>query len=116
MCSSRLSGLRRRCLAVLACLALAATSMGVHGTIAAASTPSLTLTRWQGPDRSGTAVALAEGAYPSGAVNAVVASGESYPDALSASYLAGYLHAPILLTPARSLSGETAAALRALRV
>ncbi|WP_194890899.1 cell wall-binding repeat-containing protein [Catenulispora pinisilvae] len=83
---------------------------------AAASGPgaSLVLTRWQGPDRYSTAAALAEAAYPGGSANVVVASGETFPDALSASYLAGYLHAPILLTLATSLPQETSAALARL--
>lgn len=81
---------------------------------AASSGVSFTLSRWQGPDRYGTAAALAEAAYPGGAGNIVVASGESFPDALSASYLAGYLHAPILLTRAAELPAETSAAVRRL--
>jgi putative cell wall-binding protein len=96
----------------------AATTVAVDG-LAASAAPAasgIALTRWQGPDRYGTAAALAKAAYPGGAANAVVASGESFPDALSASYLAGYLHAPILLTEAHDLPGETAAALRQLGV
>ncbi|NUR29863.1 MAG: hypothetical protein HOV83_29105 [Catenulispora sp.] len=96
-------------------VATLADALAAHDSAAfAATAPTIALTRWQGPDRYGTAAALALGAYPSGAANVVVASGQSFPDALAASYLAGYLHAPILLTEAHALPEETAAALRKL--
>ncbi|GAA2051118.1 hypothetical protein GCM10009839_67450 [Catenulispora yoronensis] len=109
---------RHRGLVRLLSLALAAAGVAVvaddPAAHAASAAPSIALSRWQGADRYGTAAALALAAYPNGAANVVVASGESFPDALSASYLAGYLKAPILLTEAHSLPGETATALRKL--
>jgi putative cell wall-binding protein len=90
---------------------VAGSLVGAPGSAAGAS---LVLNRWQGADRYGTAAALAEAAYPGGAQSVVVASGESFPDALSASYLAGYLHAPVLLAQASSLPPETSAALAKL--
>ncbi|GAA1980683.1 cell wall-binding repeat-containing protein [Catenulispora subtropica] len=105
----------RRRLTRLLSLALAATGVAVMADVPAAHAASgIALTRWQGPDRYGTAAALALGAYPGGAANVVVASGQSFPDALSASYLAGYLRAPILLTEGHALPDATAAALRKL--
>lgn len=92
----------------------AAVAGGPNAAAATGSGARLVLSRWQGPDRYGTAAALAEAAYPGGAANVVVASGETFPDALSASYLAGYLHAPILLTQTTSLPQETSAALARL--
>ena len=57
-----------------------------------------------------TAAAEALAAYPSGCSTAVVASGESYVDALSATGLAGALDCPILLTGPDSLPDATAGA------
>ena len=71
-----------------------------------------------GVDADGTAVAELETAYPidggEGCVanhTVVLATDQGFPDALSASYLAGYLHTGILLTPTADLSSETQAAL-----
>ena len=63
-----------------------------------------------------TAAAEALAAYPSGCSTAVVASGESYVDALSATGLAGALDCPILLTGRDSLPDATADALSRLGV
>ncbi|NUR59892.1 MAG: hypothetical protein HOV87_14660 [Catenulispora sp.] len=105
----------RRRLVRLLSLALAAAGVAVVADDPAAHAASgIALTRWQGSDRYGTAAALAVAAYPAGAANVVVAGGQSFPDALSASYLAGYLKAPILLTEAHALPVETIATLRTL--
>ncbi|GAA1949812.1 cell wall-binding repeat-containing protein [Catenulispora subtropica] len=96
--------------------------LGVVGVVAASAGPvsaanagaAVSFSRWQGHDRYGTAAALAEGAYPNGAADVIVASGVSYADALAAGYLSGYLHGPILLTDPRSLPGDTITALAAL--
>ncbi len=54
------------------------------------------------------------GCLPSAAKNSVIlATDQNFPDALAASYLAGYLHTGILLTPTANLSSETQAALQA---
>lgn len=63
-----------------------------------------------------TAAAEALAAYPSGCSTAVVASGESYVDALSATGLAGALDCPILLTGRDSLPDAAADALSRLGV
>ncbi len=54
--------------------------------------------RLSGADRYATAAAVALDAFPLGSDTAVLASGEDFPDALSASGLAGALDAPLLLT------------------
>jgi putative cell wall-binding protein len=72
-----------------------------------------------GADADGTAIAELETAYPieggagcvGGSDSVILATDQTFPDALSASYLAGYLHTGILLTPTASLSGETQTAL-----
>ncbi len=73
-----------------------------------------------GPDTDATAIAELEAAYPptiaAGCVpskTVVLATDQNFPDALSASYLAGYLHTGLLLTPTASLSSETRAAIQA---
>lgn len=73
-----------------------------------------TVVRHAGEDRYRTAAAIAEAHFPSGADTVYVASGESFPDALSGGALAGSVHAPVLLTRPGSLPGATAAALRRL--
>src|SRR5579875_3470642 len=73
-----------------------------------------------GPDIDATAIAELEAAYPinggAGCVpshTVVLATDQNFPDALSASYLAGYLGTGLLLTPTAQLSNETQAALQA---
>lgn len=61
------------------------------------------LTPVHGANRYETAVAASKTAFPKGAQAAVVASGEDWPDALSASSLAGALRAPVLLTSRSAL-------------
>ncbi len=67
-----------------------------------------------------TAIDELETAYPiSGGAGCVanhtviLATDQNFPDALAASYLAGYLHTGILLTPTAGLSTETQSALQA---
>ncbi len=55
--------------------------------------------RVAGNNRYRTAVALSEVTYPGGATTAYVATGELFPDALSAAPVAGINAAPLLLTP-----------------
>jgi putative cell wall-binding protein len=73
-----------------------------------------------GGDPDGTAIAELEAAFPIGggtgcvpSHRVILATDQGYPDALSASYLAGYLNTGILLTPTTNLSSETMAALQA---
>lgn len=84
----------------------------------AGATSSVTTVRLQGPDRFATAAAIARATFPGGPANgtALVASGLNYPDALSASYLAGRLGAPVLLTLPTSVPAATTDALAALSV
>jgi putative cell wall-binding protein len=73
-------------------------------------------TRLAGPNRYATAALLAEEAFPAGAKVAVLASGDNYPDALSAAYLAGIDHAPILLVNREGpLPPETVVALAGMK-
>lgn len=51
-----------------------------------------------GLDRYETAVAASRAAFPFGADSVVIAAGAGWPDALSASALAGSMHGPLLLT------------------
>ncbi|MGN6524547.1 MAG: cell wall-binding repeat-containing protein, partial [Actinomycetes bacterium] len=83
--------------------AAAAGSDGSSRASAQAATDSdvaVPLTRVAGDDRWETAAQIAAATYPNGAETVLLANGDrgSFADALSASYLAGALHAPILLT------------------
>ncbi len=79
-------------------------------------------TRTSGSDADGTAAAEFDAAYPNcptdfnGSRSVVLATDSNYPDALSASYLAGQLHTGILQTPTNDLSGQAAASMRIERV
>lgn len=59
---------------------------------------SAMLARWYGPDRYATACEIAQNAFQT-ADTVIIATGEAFPDALSASGLAGACEAPLLLTP-----------------
>ncbi len=65
-------------------------------------------TRVQGLDRYQTAVQTAKAAFPEGSDVVIVASGANFPDALSASALAGAYDAPLLLTYPTSLPAAVA--------
>ena len=73
-------------------------------------------TRVAGADRYETAAAVSRAGFPTGASSAVVASGEMFPDGLSASYVAGLVGGPVLLTPASSLPAATLAEVTRLHV
>jgi putative cell wall-binding protein len=78
--------------------------------------------RTAGSDADATAAAEMEAVYPVPTApstscsvtnhTVVLATDSAYPDALSASYLAGQLNTSILLTPTAALSSETANAIR----
>lgn len=70
--------------------------------------------RLGGPDRYATAAYISNYLFPSGAPVAYVASGEAFPDALSAASAAGN-DAPVLLTRSGSLPAFTIAELQRLR-
>lgn len=71
-------------------------------------------TRMSGANRYGTPVDISKQTFPSGSKFVVVASGENFPDALSASPLAGRYNAPLLLTKKDYLPSEVAAEIRRL--
>lgn len=98
-------------------IALAVVAFTVSGLMAPASaTPDVVTSRINGANRYETAAQVAIGAFPSGTANAIVVSGTNFPDALSASYIAGALAAPILFTDRSTLSPETYYALGTLGV
>jgi cell wall-associated protease len=70
--------------------------------------PPLVMQRFAGADRYGTAASASRSSFPTGSASVVVASGENFPDALSASVLAYRSNAPLLLTHRTSLPQATA--------
>ena len=64
--------------------------------------------RWQGVDRFGTAVAVSQQTYPSGAATVYLATGMNFPDALAGAALAGLAGGPLLLTTGTTLPQVTA--------
>jgi putative cell wall-binding protein/peptidoglycan/xylan/chitin deacetylase (PgdA/CDA1 family) len=70
-----------------------------------------TVTRIAGADRYATAAAVSASAFPSGAALAFVATGENFPDALSAGAAATVMSAPVLLTQNTVLPASTRAEL-----
>jgi len=108
--------------AVAATAALTVT-VGLAGVVAPASPggsiASFSFTRLAGPNRFGTAGAIAQAAFPTGVATAIVATGFNYPDALTAAYVAGQQpgKAALLLVNSTSpVPAETLAALTALKV
>ena len=74
------------------------------------------VSRVAGTDHYGTAAQAALDAFPAGATVAILASGENFPDALSAAPLAAFYDALILLTGRSTIPPATAAALADLGV
>jgi len=70
--------------------------------------------RVSGTTRYATSAAAALHGWPDGADAVILASGEDWADALSASPLSTHMDAPVLLTPSESLAASTAAAIAAL--
>jgi putative cell wall-binding protein len=93
-------------------LAISGLTVALTASPAAAATSA----RIGGANRYDTARLAALATFPSGSATAVLATGENFPDALSASTLAGALGAPILLTPTAGLAPETVSALATLHV
>ncbi|AXH95393.1 cell wall-binding repeat-containing protein [Ornithinimicrobium avium] len=87
-------------------------SDSVQGALRAYTTG--TVTRLAGPDRYGTSVAVSSAAFPGGADVAYVASGQTWPDALSGGAAAVVQEAPVLLTRHGSLPEEVLAELERL--
>jgi len=69
-----------------------------------------------GADRYTTAVAVSQTGWPNGVANAILTTGENFPDALSAAPLAHKYNAPILLTAPDALNADTATELQRLKV
>jgi putative cell wall-binding protein len=72
--------------------------------------------RVSGETRYETAADIARLTFPDGAQDAILVTGEDYPDALAASFVAGAQSAPILLTPQASVTGAVWQALQDLEV
>ncbi len=78
--------------------------------------PDTSAGRYAGADRYATAADAAKDAFSGGCEVAVIASGQDFPDALSAAGLCGSYDAPLLLTRTVSLPSATSDALKDLGV
>jgi putative cell wall-binding protein len=97
----------------------AVAAMAVAGAVLpwvpAGATGAFAFERIAGENRYASAAELAEDSFPASS-GAIVATGESFPDALAASFIAGYVNAPILLVERTRVPEETAATLAELEV
>ena len=89
--------MKHRGINIVVAVALVATSVTMLAAPHAGAWSRRTI-RVAGDDRYGTAIALSQAVFPSGAPTVVVASGEAFPDALAASAVAGANGGPLLLT------------------
>ena len=90
----------------LLAVAVLVTALVVDRSAPAGATADVTASRIAGANRYATARSIAVAAYPNGAATVVLASGETFPDALAGSALAGALGGPIVLTAKARLSPE----------
>jgi len=108
MCSRELRGERRLVIwvraALVAAIAVLATGILASSSPALAAPGYLGLT---GSDRYETAVQVSQAGFAPGVGAVVLATGENYPDALSAAPLAAAYEGPVLLTPSTSLDERT---------
>lgn len=74
----------------------------------------ITVDRVGGNDRYDVAVAISQKFYPSGASTVYIATGDNFPDALSAAPAAARAEGPLLLVPGKSLPASIAAELTRL--
>lgn len=81
----------------------------------AGATGGFTMTRIAGASRYATAAQIAINSYGK-ASGVILATGETYPDALAGGFLAGYVNSPILLTQRTSIPQATQEAFDALGV
>ncbi|MGH9157612.1 MAG: cell wall-binding repeat-containing protein, partial [Acidimicrobiales bacterium] len=95
----RASGRRFQKVAALLAVALSALGLTALPVPPARAAAGFAFTRLAGADRYATAAAVAVASFPLGAATVVVATGETFPDALAGSFLAGAHGAPILLVP-----------------
>lgn len=107
---------RRTVLAGWALAAAAVVGLGAPGaTPSARATTGFAVERLAGEDRYATAARVALATF-SAADDAIVASGENFPDALAGNYLAGRRQAPVLLAQRGGVPASTLQALRQLGV
>lgn len=83
------------------------TSNGSNDRVIRISPMRPSVARVSGADRYATAAALSLAAYPSGATEAIVATGADFPDALAGSAAAGKQSMPVLLTTRNDLPMAT---------
>ncbi|MFE5409774.1 cell wall-binding repeat-containing protein [Microbacterium sp. NPDC056569] len=87
------------------------------GSVAVDATPALAavdVTRVSGPDRYATSAAVSARSFPAGAPVVFLASGERFPDALSAGPAAARLGGPVLLTRQSEMPASIAAEVQRL--
>lgn len=106
---------RKRAIAASVAGALALGAVPLFNNTAIA-TASANAERLAGDDRYETAALVAQDSFPDGATNAIIAYGLNFPDALAASYLAGFVDGPILLTDTNDVPDFTTQALDDLAV
>lgn len=106
---------RRRLRLLARAVASVAVVLSLHAPSPAAATPTFELERVAGNDRYATAAALALEGWTS-STSAVIATGDSFPDALAGSFIAGYINAPILLVRRTEVPAATRDALTELGV
>ncbi len=73
-------------------------------------------TRLSGETRYGTMQAIASEGWSGKSVRIILASGENFPDALSASALSSVMEAPVILTSSDSLSPEAASEIERIAI
>lgn len=115
MKGNRVTGrVARRAGAVLA-VGAAVIAMVVAPVGPVSATTSFAFSRqFSGTNRYDTARLVATTTFSGGSAKVLLATGNNFPDALAASYLAGYLGVPILLTDTDQVPAETNSALQAL--
>ena len=74
-----------------------------------------TVLRWAGPDRYATAATISSQSFAPGVSVAYVATGATFPDALSAGAVAGKVGGPILLVASNAIPSSTASELARLK-
>jgi len=83
-------------------------------TSASANIAAVSVERISGANRVETAIAVSRAAWPSGTGTVMLATGDDFPDALSAAAAAGRAAGSLLLTPARALPAEVIAEIKRL--
>src|SRR5439155_26439449 len=103
---------RRRGTALVAAFLVLLVAAGINAGVGHA-TASFSFTRFAGSDRYDTAAKVATGTFTK-SDSVVIASGESYPDALAGAYVAGLGGVPVLLVSSDDVPNVTSAALMTL--